>query len=87
MFGVRCLALQFQLKSARVTRDKLVRWAAASQPLRPMFAGAVSGVEAETGDDEKSVSATGVDGDPSSWATFGIGPQFPGWRGGIHPAD
>ena len=70
-----------------MTRDKLVGWAAASQPLRSMFAGTVPGVEAETGDDKKGVSAAGVNGDPSSWSTFGIGPQFPGWRGGVHPAD
>jgi hypothetical protein len=42
--GVR--ADSFPLQSARVTRHKLIGWAAASQPLRPMFTRTVPGVEA-----------------------------------------
>ena len=52
-----------------------------------VFAGTVRGVEAQTRDDKKGVSSTGVHRDPASGSTLGIAAQFLGWRRSIHPAD
>jgi hypothetical protein len=41
------------LHSAWMAHHKLVGWAAAGQPLWPVFTCAVAGVEAQTGDDQK----------------------------------
>jgi len=77
----------FPLKSAGMTCDKLVRWAAAGKPLRPVFACSVPGVEAQAGDNDERVSSACVHGDPSSRAFFCIGAQYLGWRRGIHSAN
>ncbi len=77
----------FPLQSAGMAGDEFVRWAAAGKPLRPVFACAVPGVEAQARDNDKGVPSACVHGDPSSRAVFRIGAQFLGWRGGIHSAD
>src|SRR6516225_10221097 len=52
-----------------------------------MAAGSITGVKAETCDDEESVTVRRIDGHPFPRTAFSVAPEFIGWRRSLETSD
>jgi hypothetical protein len=75
------------LQPSGVTHNEVVGWTAPRQPLWAVLAAAVTCVETQAGNDDKRMSLTGINRDPSTGAALPVMPQFVGWSRRMHSAD
>jgi len=69
----------FRLQADGMPRVKTARWTVNGLPARGPFAGVMiirRRVEAQSGDDCKSMTVARVDGDPFARAAFAVAPKF-----------